>query len=71
MGRGTWRINEDLLDDSETKKTIMEEIANYFAENDTPDLSRATIWEAHKSVIRGKLLSIGVGKKKERNENMM
>lgn len=71
LGKGTWRINEDLIEDSETEKTIMEEIEKYFLENETPELSKATIWEAHKAVIRGKLISIGAGKKKERGKNMM
>lgn len=70
-GRGTWRINEELLEDREIEKTITDEIENYFQENDTPDLPRATLWEAHKPVIRGKLISIGASRKKERHKNML
>lgn len=66
----TWRINEDIIEDSDTEKIITEEIKKYFQENDTPELSKATIWEADKAVIRGKLISIGAGKKKERRKNM-
>lgn len=70
LERGPWRINETLLEDSETEKSIIEEIKRYFEENDTPEVSKATIWEAHKSVIRGKLIAIGARKKQERKTNM-
>lgn len=66
MGRNTWRLNEELLDDRDIEKIIKDEIEGYFRENDTPDLPRATLWEAHKSVIRGKLIAIGASRKKER-----
>ncbi|CAH2253085.1 Hypothetical predicted protein [Pelobates cultripes] len=46
----TWRLNEWLLMDEE--------------ENTNPDTGRTTILEAHKSVIRGVLISIGVHKKR-------
>lgn len=70
-GKGTWRINEDLIEDREMEKTITEEIKKYFQENYIPELSKATIWEAHKTVIRGTLISIGAGKKKERRKKMV
>lgn len=70
-GRGTWRINEELLEDRDTVKTIKGEIEKYFQENDTLEMARATLWEAHKSVIRGKLISIGARNKKEKRKNML
>lgn len=68
--KGTWRLNEDLIDDLEVEKIITTEIEQYFSTNDTPDVTKATIWEAHKAYIRGKLISIGARKKKERERTM-
>lgn len=67
--KGTWRLNEDLIDDVEVEK-IMTEIEQYFSTNDTPDVTKVTIWEAHKAYVRGKFISIGAGKKKERERTM-
>lgn len=64
-GRRAWRINEDIWEDK-VEKTIRTEIDQNFLINETPDLSKATIWEAHKAVIRGQLIAIGARKKKER-----
>lgn len=57
--KGTWRLNEDLIDDAEVGKIITE-----------LDMTKATIWEAHKVCIRGKFISIGAWKKKEREKKM-
>lgn len=64
--KGSWRLNEDLIDDEEIGKIIKTEIEQYFSINDTPDVSKATIWEVHNAYIRGKLISIGAGRKKKR-----
>ena len=34
-----------------------------FTFNNTPEVRVATVWEAHKAYIRGKLISIGARKK--------
>ena len=69
-GRGAWRINEDIIEDQEVENNIKTEIDQHFLTNDTPELSTALIWEAHKAVIRGQLIVIGSRKKKERDINM-
>lgn len=72
-GKGTWRLNEDIIEDRETEKIITEEIQKYFQENDTPELSKATNWGVQKAVIRGKLISRESrekeGKKRKHDEN--
>lgn len=62
----TWRLNED----TEVEKTIKNEIEQYFQLNETPEVAKATIWEAHKAYIRGKLISMGTRKTKERTRHM-
>ncbi|CAH2299926.1 Hypothetical predicted protein [Pelobates cultripes] len=60
--------------DDEVRTTVRETLTNYFKENTHPDTGRTTIWEAHKSVIRGVLISIGAHKKKvgaERIRNIL
>lgn len=57
--KGHWRLNEEV---GRIKKM---EIEQYFSINNTPEVSKATIWEAHKAYIRGKLISLGAGKKKK------
>uniref|UniRef100_A0A8C5Q7Q5 Reverse transcriptase domain-containing protein n=1 Tax=Leptobrachium leishanense TaxID=445787 RepID=A0A8C5Q7Q5_9ANUR len=41
-------------------------ITDYFRENLTPDVSLPMVWEAHKCVLRGKLIQIGARLKKFR-----
>lgn len=49
---------------------IHKEIEYYFSINDTGVISGATLWEANKAYIRGILILIGAGKKKERIKKM-
>lgn len=69
-GKAPWRLNEDLIDDKEIENTTIEEMDQYFLRNETPEITKATIWEAHNMVIRGKLISIGARKKKEKENTM-
>ena len=62
----SWRINEALLQSSETEGKIDEALHNYFLENTSESLSPSTIWEAHKCVIRGVLIQLGAQRKRER-----
>lgn len=59
-----WRLNSTLLTDSLTLKPISEAIRTYFRENTTDDVSPLTVREAHKCVIRGRMISLASQKKK-------
>lgn len=62
----TWRLNENLLRDVKIVEKIQEEIDLFFLINDTGEILGATVWEAFKAYIRGVLISVGAGLKKER-----
>lgn len=66
-GEGPWRLNEDQIEDMEIEKMIIEEIDQYFLRKEKPELTKATIWEAHKAFIKGKLISIRARKKEREN----
>ncbi|CAH2252517.1 Hypothetical predicted protein [Pelobates cultripes] len=60
----TWRLNEALLLDLDTKEQTQQALEQYFRENDSPETSPISIWEAHKSVIHGVLIRIASRKRK-------
>lgn len=64
MGRN-WRLNNSLIQDLVIIK-IEQELENFFAVNDTPEILRSALWEAHKAVMREILIGAGAGKKRER-----
>uniref|UniRef100_A0A8C5QN92 exodeoxyribonuclease III n=1 Tax=Leptobrachium leishanense TaxID=445787 RepID=A0A8C5QN92_9ANUR len=66
----TWRLNESLLRDVVIRQDIKDNVEHYFAENSTSDVSLPMIWEAHKCVIRGKLIQIGAQRKKTHRESV-
>ncbi|CAH2273874.1 Hypothetical predicted protein [Pelobates cultripes] len=66
-----WRLNESLLSDPEVKSLLTEHLTNYFTENDTEDVSKVTLWEAHKSVLWGHLIRIASRKKREAQQHML
>lgn len=66
LGKGPWSLNEDLIEDIEVED-CKKEINQYFLWNETPELTKATIWEAHKAFIKGKLISIRARKKEREN----
>lgn len=59
----SWRLNEDLLQDKDTDKSIKEELDLLFKINVPGEITEATVWEAHKPYI-GHLNDGGIGKKK-------
>ncbi|XP_063806719.1 synaptotagmin-like protein 2 [Pseudophryne corroboree] len=59
LGPWTWRLNESLLYDAYCKSELDKTLSEYFDINDTGEVSEITIWEAHKCVIRGKLIQLG------------
>lgn len=55
----TWPLNENILDDAVVLRWVSESISRYSVENSTDDVGVASIWEGHKAVIRGELISQG------------
>uniref|UniRef100_A0A8C5Q7B2 Reverse transcriptase domain-containing protein n=1 Tax=Leptobrachium leishanense TaxID=445787 RepID=A0A8C5Q7B2_9ANUR len=62
----SWRLNESLLSDALIRQEIQDAVTQYFVENDTPEITPPLLWEAHKCVLRGKLIQIGAQRKRER-----
>lgn len=50
--------NPSLLADPLLLEDVQSCLKLYFIENSTPDVAPASIWEAHKCVLRGKLMAI-------------
>ncbi|CAI9561909.1 unnamed protein product [Staurois parvus] len=65
-----WKLNEALLLDQEIDQRIREEIERFFQENETGEVSVATVWESHKAYIRGILIASAAKKKRERREKL-
>uniref|UniRef100_A0A8C5PVG5 Reverse transcriptase domain-containing protein n=1 Tax=Leptobrachium leishanense TaxID=445787 RepID=A0A8C5PVG5_9ANUR len=63
-----WRLNVSLLDDPLITAELHTTLENFLTENDTPDISIPTLWEAHKAVIRGFFIGKGTARKKIREE---
>lgn len=61
-----WRINEDLLYKQEMINQIKNDIYSYFEINATPEMDPATLWDAFKAVIRGRLISLNSIEKRKR-----
>lgn len=70
-GVRTWRLNENLLDDAVVMAEVADTLAHYFAENPVGELSEGTVWEAHKAVVRGALISQGSRLKKIRQADFL
>lgn len=65
-----WRINESLLKDKEYEQKISQEMDLFFSTNETDEVTPLCIWETHKCVMRGVLISLGAHKKKKLNEQI-
>lgn len=65
-----WKLDPTLLTDELKVEDIRSCLRDYFIENDTPDTSTQTQWEAHKCVIRGKLISLTVAVKKAKKATL-
>ncbi|XP_063799964.1 msx2-interacting protein [Pseudophryne corroboree] len=61
----TWRLNEMIIQDPGCQQQIREAIADYIEVNDTEEISKVVVWEAHKCVIRGKLIQLGAHRKRQ------
>uniref|UniRef100_A0A8C5QAX9 Reverse transcriptase domain-containing protein n=1 Tax=Leptobrachium leishanense TaxID=445787 RepID=A0A8C5QAX9_9ANUR len=62
----TWRLNLSLLEDPVILAETHQLLSDYFTENLTPEVPISTVWEAHKAVLRGFLISKGTAEKKFR-----
>uniref|UniRef100_A0A8C5MSB1 Reverse transcriptase domain-containing protein n=1 Tax=Leptobrachium leishanense TaxID=445787 RepID=A0A8C5MSB1_9ANUR len=62
----TWRLNLSLLEDPVVLAETRQLLSDYFVENLTPEIPITTVWEAHKAVLRGFLISKGTAAKKLR-----
>lgn len=65
-----WRLNPTLLTDPSTMTHISETIYTYFHENTTDGVSPLSIWEAHKCVLRGELISLASQLKRESEKEL-
>uniref|UniRef100_A0A8C5Q2N9 Reverse transcriptase domain-containing protein n=1 Tax=Leptobrachium leishanense TaxID=445787 RepID=A0A8C5Q2N9_9ANUR len=50
--RPPWRFREELLRHDQAAQDLREAMTLYFKENDTPEMSPLTLWQAHKAVLR-------------------
>lgn len=66
-----WRLNVSLLNDPDVVQKIKVEIKNYLELNDNGEVSPSILWEAAKVVIRGKIIAISSGLKKEREKKQL
>lgn len=65
-----WHLNESLLQDPEVLTDVTRVLNLFFQENDQPDCDPGILWEAHKLVIRGILITHGARIKRERNKQL-
>uniref|UniRef100_A0A8C5LKV7 Reverse transcriptase domain-containing protein n=1 Tax=Leptobrachium leishanense TaxID=445787 RepID=A0A8C5LKV7_9ANUR len=68
----TWRLNVTLLDDPAFTAKISEHLTNYFQDNlDVEGVPVGTVWEAHKAVVRGLLISRATAVKKSKSKEII
>ena len=66
-----WRFNSSLLKDPEFDSYLRREWASFLEINDSPETSPTILWETGKAVLRGKIISFSVNKKKREKEYEM
>lgn len=62
----SWRLNEKLIDNPKIAEKIQQDSDLFLSFNDTGETSGSVLWETLKAYIRGILISVGAGMKKER-----
>ncbi|XP_063819111.1 uncharacterized protein LOC135057144 [Pseudophryne corroboree] len=65
-----WRLNDRLLLNPQTKAHIAAEISHYFETNTSPSVPPMLLWDAHKAVIRGCMISASSYNKKARSKRI-
>uniref|UniRef100_A0A8C5PW08 Reverse transcriptase domain-containing protein n=1 Tax=Leptobrachium leishanense TaxID=445787 RepID=A0A8C5PW08_9ANUR len=67
---GSWQLNTSLLTDPLLVSEIQESIKTYFSDNRDGAVPPPTVWEAHKAVLRGRLISLASCKARERRKEI-
>lgn len=62
----SWRLNEAMLQSEEIRSEIQAKLREYFSVNEASVPNPLMVWEAHKTVVRGILISIGARLMRER-----
>uniref|UniRef100_A0A8C5WGU9 Reverse transcriptase domain-containing protein n=1 Tax=Leptobrachium leishanense TaxID=445787 RepID=A0A8C5WGU9_9ANUR len=62
---GHWQLNTSLLSDAVVVTKMESSMQSFFDDHSGSDVPLPTIWEAHKAVLRGRLISLASGKRKE------
>ncbi|XP_077340933.1 uncharacterized protein LOC143986462 [Lithobates pipiens] len=65
-----WKLDPSLLTDKSVEDDLRKCLSDYFSENNSPDTSNMTQWEAHKCVIRGKMIAISASLRKARKAGL-
>jgi len=63
--KGRWRLNTALLQDEEFSSLLADDLTSFFELNIGSTDKLASVWEASKAYIRGKLIAQAARKKKE------
>ena len=63
----TWRLNNTLLNNQEITEEIKEAIKKYLETNDNENMTTKNLWDAAKSVLRGKFIVIQDYLRKQEN----
>ena len=54
----TWKLNNTLLNNQDITEEIKEEIKKYLETNDNENTMTQNLWDAAKTVLRGKFIAI-------------
>ncbi|KAM5171776.1 A.superbus venom factor 1-like [Mantella aurantiaca] len=63
-----WRFDPSLLQDMQALLDMETDIDNYFVTNDNGEVHKVWVWEAHKAVVRGKLLAKAAQRNREKKK---
>uniref|UniRef100_A0A8C5WLI0 Reverse transcriptase domain-containing protein n=1 Tax=Leptobrachium leishanense TaxID=445787 RepID=A0A8C5WLI0_9ANUR len=66
----TWQLNTSLLSDPVLVETVGSLLKEYFRDHENSEVPLPTIWEAHKAVVRGHLISASARKMRAYREEM-
>ena len=54
----TWKLNNTFLNNQQVNEEIKREIKNFLETNDNENMTTQNLWDAAKTVLRGKLIAI-------------